>query len=75
MKNEEIADFDRTDLGTIDRLLSHFEKQHLASFKERDPVEDYDACLEPHRRMTRFEGAVSSLKQLRESILSSDTRE
>lgn len=75
MKNEEIANFDRTDLGTIDRLITHFEKQKIAAFIGRDPIEDYGASLEHHRRMTHFGGAVSSLKQLRESILSSEKRE
>jgi hypothetical protein len=29
MKNEEITDFDRTDLGSVERLITHFEKQNL----------------------------------------------
>jgi hypothetical protein len=75
MRNETIGDFDSTDLGTIDRLINHFEKRHVEAFKERDPVEDYGASLEHHKRLTGFGGAVSSLKQLRESILSEEKRE
>jgi hypothetical protein len=74
MGKEENTEFDRTDIGSIDRLISHFEKLHHAEFSESVNCADYSACLEHHRRIGRFGGAVSSLKELKEAILSSETR-
>jgi len=74
MGKEENTEFDRTDIGTIERLITHFEKRHQEAFFESANCEDYSAGLEHRRHLNRFGGVVSSLKELKEAIPSSETR-
>lgn len=76
MKNETVRDFDSTDIGTIDRLINYFEKRHIDAFPQHFPIPDsnYTTDLENRRLHARLRGATTCLKELRESILSSEKR-
>jgi hypothetical protein len=77
MKNETIGDFDSTDLGTIDRLINYFEKRHVDAFPQGFPIpdSDYNTELENRRFHARLRGATTCLKELRDSILTSEKGE
>lgn len=74
MKNKTIEVFDSTDLRTIDRLINYFEKRHVDAFPQGFPIPDsnYITDLENRRFHARLRGATTCLKELRESILSSE---
>lgn len=77
MKNGTFVDFNSEDLGTIERLIDYFEKRHIEAFPHHLPIpdSDYRIDLENRRLHARLLGATTCLKELRESILSSETRE
>jgi hypothetical protein len=77
MKNGTFVDFNSENLGTIEHLIDYFEKRHIEAFPHHLPIpdSDYTTDFENRRLHTRLLGATTCLKELRESILSSETRE
>jgi len=76
MNQKKISGIDSNDLGTIDRLIDYFERRHLETFPHGLPISDpdYSTQLENRRLDARLRGAIASLKELREALLSSEQR-